>query len=110
MTDTRAQGQPLVLINTFTVKPENIDELLTLLIEATDNVMRHIPGFISATFHISLDRKHLANYAQWRSKEDNDAMMANPAAREHMGKAAKLTESFEPLYYYVAHAEERAAP
>ena len=58
---------------------------------------------------MSLDRKHIANYARWRSKEDNDAMMTNPAAKEHMGKAAKLADAFEPLYYKVARDEQRAA-
>jgi quinol monooxygenase YgiN len=99
----------IVLINTFTVKPEKSGELLALLVDATDNIMRHVSGFISPTIHVSLDRKHIANYARWRSKEDNDAMMTNSVAKEHMGKAAKLADAFEPLYYRVARDEQRAA-
>jgi Antibiotic biosynthesis monooxygenase len=67
------------------------------LIEATDTAMRHQPGFSSANFHISLDRKRIANYAQWRSKEDFEGMQAKPAAKLHMKRAAELAERFKPF-------------
>ena len=88
-----------VLINTFTVDPAKADELLKVLSEATEHGMRQRPGFISANLHVSLDRKHVTNYAQWRSKADNDAMMQDPAASSHMKKAAEIAESFDPIYY-----------
>jgi quinol monooxygenase YgiN len=109
MSQSPSQNQQIVLINTFTVKPEQADALLAVLAEATEKVMRHRPGFVSATFHISLDRKHVANYARWRSKADFDATMADPAAKGHMGKAGGLAERFEPVLYTVAHDEQRAA-
>jgi hypothetical protein len=99
----------IVLINTFTVKSENADALLAILAEATENVMRHRPGVVSATFHLSFDRRHVANYARWRSKADFDVTMSDPT-KEHMGKAGRLAEHFEPILYTVAHDEQRAAP
>lgn len=109
MFQTSNQAEQIVLINTFTVKPQNADALLTVLVEATEKVMRHRPGSISATFHLSLDRTHVANYARWRSKADFDATMSDPTAKEHMGKAGQLAERFEPILYTVAHDEQRAA-
>ncbi len=44
--------------------------------------MRHMPGFISANLHVSADRRHIANYAQWRSRADYDAMLKNPECFE----------------------------
>jgi quinol monooxygenase YgiN len=41
----------------------------------------------------------VANYAQWRSRADLDAMMADPAAQAHMKQAAGLVTSFTPIYY-----------
>ena len=70
---------------------------MQLLIEATDTAMRHQPGFISANLHLSLDKKRIVNYAQWRSKEDFEAMQSNPAAKPHMQKAASIAERFEPV-------------
>lgn len=89
----------VVLINTFEVDPLRADELLSILSRATSEVMRFEPGFVSANLHISPDRRHIANYAQWRSQEDLDAMMGNPAARAHMREAASVAASFTPLYY-----------
>lgn len=89
----------VVLINTFTVEPDRADELMAVLSRATEQGMSAQPGFVSANLHVSVDRKHVANYAQWRSQPDIDAMMANPEARVHMVEAAKIATSFEPIYY-----------
>ena len=89
----------VVLINTFTVDPARAEELLQVLSEATENGMRRCPGFISANLHVSRDGRHVANYAQWRSQADIDAMMATPEPRVHMRKAAEIATSFEPIYY-----------
>jgi len=84
------------LINVFTVTPEKQDMLVQLLIEATNKTMRHLPGFVSASIHRSLDNTRVVNYAQWRSKEDFEAMRPNPEAIPHM-KAAAALASFDPI-------------
>ncbi len=89
----------LTLINTFDVAPEKAEALLKVLSAATEEVMRHLPGFVSANLHMSLDRRHIANYAQWCSKEDFDAMLKNPVAQVHMREAAEMADSFTPLLY-----------
>lgn len=89
----------VTLINTFTVAPERAEELLTNLSHATTQEMVKRPGFISANLHVSQDRRHVANYAQWRSQEDLDVMMSDPAAMAHMKAAAAIAESFSPIYY-----------
>lgn len=89
----------VVLINTFDVDPSKAEELLQVLSDATEHGMRRRPGFISANLHVSQDRKHVANYAQWRSQADLDAMMTDPAAQEHMRAAAAIADSFTPIYY-----------
>lgn len=102
-----AEGQSsIALINIFTVDPGDVDQLVALLNEATEKTMRHRPGFVSANIHRSLDGTRVANYAQWRSKEDFDAMMADPEAKEHMGAAGKLAQRFEPMLYTVAAVHE----
>jgi hypothetical protein len=40
----------VTLINVFTVEPRNQDNLIKILERVTEEVMRHIPGFISDTF------------------------------------------------------------
>lgn len=96
---TNAGDGHVVLINTFTVDPAKAEDLLRVLSEATQNGMRQRPGFISANFHISQNQRHVANYAEWRSQADIDAMMADPDARSHMKEASSIAESFKPIYY-----------
>ena len=100
----------LVLINTFTVDPAKADELLDALSKATEHGMKQRPGFISASLHVSRDRKHVANYAQWRSQADLDAMMNDPEAQAHMREAGGLAISFDPIYYDLreTHSAEAA--
>lgn len=99
MTTLDPEAGYVVLINTFTVDPDRADELLTVLSRATEEGMRHIPGFVSANLHVSRDKRHVANYAQWRSQSDIDAMMADPDAGVHMREAAAIASAFEPIYY-----------
>ena len=89
----------------FTVAPERQQALIDLLAEATEAVMRHQPGFISANLHRSLDGQRVTNYAQWRSRADFEAMLRNPAAQIHMHQAAELAVSFEPHLYEVPFTE-----
>jgi hypothetical protein len=94
--------QPVVtLINSFTVAPELQDELIRLLVLATEQVMRHRPGFVSANIHRGLDGTRVANYAQWRSREDFEAMLRDPVAQVHLRETAAIA-SFDPVLYEVA--------
>jgi quinol monooxygenase YgiN len=106
MTKIEKGGDVVTLINVFTVKPENQQRLLALLVEATESVMNRQPGFVSANLHKSLDGARVVNYAQWRSKEAFEAMLEDPAAVRHMKEAARLAEGFEPHLYEVAFVDE----
>lgn len=75
--------QVVVLSNIFTVATENQNRLLKILHEATENVMRHRPGFISASVHASLDGTRVFNYAQWRSEAEFHAALQHPDAQPH---------------------------
>jgi heme-degrading monooxygenase HmoA len=89
------------LINVFTVNRETQQPLVELLTEATEQVMRHRPGFVSANIHASLDGTRVVNYAQWRSRDDFLAMLDDPMAREDMSAVGSLGIS-EPRLYEVA--------
>jgi len=93
----------LTLINVFTVEPGKQQALVNLLIDATDQTMRHLPGFISANIHRSLDGKKVVNYAQWESMEAFEAMRKDARAAPHMRAAAALA-TFEPILCEVSDA------
>jgi quinol monooxygenase YgiN len=100
MTTISADTKPVTLINVFTVEPEKQQQLVDLLVHATETSMSKVPGFISASIHRSFDGTKVTNYAQWRSVEDFQAMQKNPAAQPHMKEAAALAK-FEPGLYEV---------
>ena len=107
MTTIERHGPHATLINVFTVEPEHASALAALLSDATAEVMRHVPGFVSANIHVSTDGTRVVNYAQWESAEAFEAMQADPAAREHMSKAAELASGFDPHLYTVESVHER---
>jgi quinol monooxygenase YgiN len=97
----------VTLINVFTVKPESQLELVELLVEITEDVVRHLEGFISSSIHRGLDGNRVVNYAQWRSVGHFQAMQENPRVREPMQRAARLAESTEPHLYEVESSHDR---
>lgn len=87
------------LINVFTVDPEKHVALFEYLKEATENVMSKMPGYISASLHISDDKKTITNYAQWTSFEDFQNKQKNDEAGKHMKAAASIAKEFKPVTY-----------
>lgn len=90
------------LINVYEVDPAKQDELIRCLSEATEQKIRHLPGFISVNIHRSLDGMRVVNYAQWASQVDLDRMLNDPDARAQMGRFAALAKSVSPRLYTVS--------
>jgi quinol monooxygenase YgiN len=107
VTTIERHGPHATLINVFTVDPAKAAQLAALLAEATDEVMRHQRGFVSANIHVSTDGTRVVNYAQWESPDAFAAMQADPLAREHMSNAADLAEGFDPHLYTVESVHSR---
>lgn len=107
MTTISTSNPVITLVNVFTVDPANQQRLVDVLIEATEQVMRHIPGYVSANIHKSLDGTQVVNYAQWQSREAFEAMLRNPDAGAHMRQAAALA-AYAPQLYTVVYTDERA--
>lgn len=96
------KGQPLVtLITVHICKQENQQQLVDVLLEAVNTTYRHLPGFISANIHKGLDGVRVTNYAQYRSREDFEAVRTNPAILPHVQKVAELVDSFDAHLYEV---------
>ena len=91
----------VTLINVFTVDPKNQAQLVKLLIDATTTTIRHIDGFISATFHRSLDGTKVTAYAQWRSAEHYQAMRVNSRALPTMEQVLALATFDGGMYEVV---------
>jgi len=102
-----ASDRSVTLINVFTVEPHNQQRLIELLTNATEQSVRHAPGFISARLHRGLDGTKVTMYAQWRSREDYEAMRADPAPLPYLQQALAIAK-FEPAMYEVVRTFDAA--
>jgi heme-degrading monooxygenase HmoA len=107
---TIAKGNKVAtLINVFTVEPGNQQKVVDMLMETTEKAMKHIPGFVSASIHKSLDGVRVVNYAQWRTKEDWEAMRNSPEAQKHMKPFFEIAKVDFHLYEVPDAIEVRGA-
>ena len=90
MTTIEKHAPYATLINVFTVEPEQAAKLARVLDDATETVMRHVPGFISANIHVSTDGTRVVNYAQWETAEAMEAMLADPTHGACRGAGVEL--------------------
>ena len=102
MTEIVTGTSTLTFINIFTVEPKDQDHLLELLIEATDQVISKMPGFISANFHKSFDGTKVVNYAQWKSREAFEALFTDPEAVRHMMNMRGIATTDKNFYEVVS--------
>jgi len=72
----------------FNVEPEQQQELIDTIAEFVKTVKQQ-PGFVSANIHKSIDGVKVANYAQWKTKQDFENFINNAQVQE---KAAKIRE------------------
>jgi quinol monooxygenase YgiN len=98
----RVGDEPVTLVNVFDVEAEKQQELVDLLIDGTEKVMQHRPGFVSVNLLASNDGTRVVNYAQWRSQDDVKATMADPDVQGYARRAAELAQARPNVYSVVS--------
>lgn len=89
----------VTIINTYAVAPDRAEALLEMLVRATAETLRYVPGFVSANFHMNSDRTQVVNYAQWRSREALAAAGADPGVAARIREVGRVADSFTPVQY-----------
>jgi quinol monooxygenase YgiN len=69
------------VITTFETSPGACEDLMDLLRETFETFIRHQPGFVSAALHVNDAQTRIANYSQWRRREDFLAMLRSAEMR-----------------------------
>ncbi|MWD29455.1 antibiotic biosynthesis monooxygenase [Aquicoccus sp. SCR17] len=90
------------VLTTFEMTPGTCQDLLDQLRAAYDDFISHQPGFIAAGLHVNDAQTRIANYSQWRRREDFQAMLRSDEMRARNRKINELCKSFEPVMYEVA--------
>lgn len=94
------------VITTFEMTPGTAQDLMDELKDAYANFIRHQPGFLGAGLHMNDAQTRIANYSQWRRREDFQAMLRTPEMRERNRRFAALCSRFEPVMYEVMAVAE----
>jgi quinol monooxygenase YgiN len=98
----RVGDEPVTLINVFDVDASKQQDLVSLLNEGAENVMRHRPGFVSVNVLASNDGTRVVNYAQWGSLDAVKATMADPEVQGYAKRAAELAQATPHVYSVVS--------
>lgn len=89
----------VTIINTYSAAANRAGVLLVALAEAALVVLRFVPGFVSASCHVCLDRTQVVNYAQWRDGDAIKAASADPHVAARIQDLGRIAESFTPVPY-----------
>jgi quinol monooxygenase YgiN len=95
-------GGAVILLNKFTVQPEDVDEFLKVF-KATTKVMKQQPGFISAQLHRGIaGSSTFFNYAVFESAEHFKRAFNTPEFRSSMARLPPNTVMSPHLFKKVA--------
>ena len=75
---TIAENLAFTQIVPFEVDPTKQNALIKAIVAEVERWMQHRPGFVSSTFHASLDGRHVVNYAQWATEADFRGFIQDP--------------------------------
>lgn len=97
-----ADQSPVVLVNVFTVDPEEADALVEAWADDADYMKRQ-PGFISTQLHRGVgDSATFMNYAVWESVAAFKAAFSSPEFQRRIGHYPKSAVSRPQLFAKVA--------
>ena len=89
------------VITTFEVTPGTCADLLDLLRASCTEVISKQPGYIASALHVNDAQTRIANYSQWRRREDFQAMLRSDEMRNRNRAIHDLCKSFAPVMYDV---------
>jgi heme-degrading monooxygenase HmoA len=93
---------PIIVVNKFTVKPEDVDEFLKVF-EDTTKMFKQQPGFISAQLHRGIGGSNaFFNYVVWESAEHFKQAFNRPEFRSSMADVLPNTTMSPHLFKKVA--------
>ncbi|MBD1549228.1 antibiotic biosynthesis monooxygenase family protein [Roseibium aggregatum] len=101
MPEISAKSDCQTVLTTFEMTPGTCYDLMEELKDAYETFIRHQPGFIGAGLHVNDAQTRIANYSQWKRREDFLAMLRSEEMRERNRRLSALCKSFEPVMYDV---------
>ena len=89
------------VLTTFETSPGTCFDLMAELRSAYSEFISHQPGFVGAALHVNDARTRVANYSQWRKRDDFKDMLKTEEMQQRNRRINALCRSFEPVMYEV---------
>jgi hypothetical protein len=80
----------VTFVNVIEVGSDDQDEVVRLLREGIETLVRHRPGFVAAEVLASTDGTRVLNVVRWRGPDDLAAAAGDPALRAAAQQIAAL--------------------
>ena len=90
------------VVSTFEMTPGTCSDVLEMLTEAYEQVIRHQPGFLGGAIHVNDAQTRISTYSRWEKRGDFQVMLRTPEMRERNREISALCSRFEPVMYEVA--------
>lgn len=87
---TTAAEKPITLVNVLAVEPQKQHELVDLLRQNTETVVKTLKGWIATSLIASSDGKRVVIHSQWDTAADVEAMRSEPRMLAYFPKIAAL--------------------
>jgi quinol monooxygenase YgiN len=89
----------------FKVEAEKQQELIDTIADFL-NTVKQQPGFVSANIHKSIDGVKVANYAQWKTKQEFENFLNNPEVQEKSAKIRKYNPDSHVYEVVISESKE----
>jgi heme-degrading monooxygenase HmoA len=91
-----------VFVNVIEVDPSRYEELLAIVKEGNDTVIRRCDGFISAVIATTTDRGRVVTVARWKSADAIKALQSDPVVGAYVKRTAAVAKPSPAVFTIVA--------
>jgi heme-degrading monooxygenase HmoA len=91
-----------VFVNILDVDPKRYEQLVEILKEGNDTVIRSLDGFISASILANADKSRVITVARWKSADAIKAVASNPVVGEYVKRTAAVASANPAVFTVVA--------
>ena len=93
---------PVTFVNVLAVDPERQQELVDLLREGAESVIRRRPGFVALRLLAAVDGSQVISIADWSGADAAKATMDDPDAAAYARRAAEIATPAPALHRVVS--------
>lgn len=97
-----SESSEAVFVNLIDVDPNRYEQLVEVLKEGNDSVIRHRDGFMSCLLLANADRSRVITVARWTSADAVKAVASDPVVAEYVKRTAAVGKATPAVFAIVA--------